>query len=190
MARRGEAAPRRLDGRRLVTAGGRLRGLGIAWSSGGSQEIDAQGAAQSSQSGNRPSITAVHDHGVGGTVLLQLTKQPVWLLQLEVRSGLSEAGRSRAVAVAVWIGGAVKTSMGTRQTRGVRSGFRVPYQGAAAGRHADEVNRDAGSDGGASAFGVEDEFMPQGRRYRRISCEMDIGIEAGSLEGTSVRVVR
>ena len=41
-----------------------------------------------------------------------------------------------------------------------------------------------------SAFGVEDEVMPQGRRYLRISCEMDIGIEAGSLEGTSVRVVR
>jgi hypothetical protein len=24
-----------------------------------------------------------------------------------------------------------------------------------------------------SAFGVEDEVMPQGRRYLRISCEMD-----------------
>ena len=50
-----------------------------------------KGPLTSSQSGNCPSITAVHDHGVGRTVLLQLTKQPVWLLQLEVRSGLSEA---------------------------------------------------------------------------------------------------
>ena len=32
-----------------------------------------------------------------------------------------------------------------------------------------------------SAFGVEDEFLQQGRRYLRMSCEMDIGIEAGSL---------
>jgi hypothetical protein len=47
----------------------------------------------SSQSGNCPSITAAHDHGVGRTVLLQLAKQPVWLLQLEVRGGGSGLDR-------------------------------------------------------------------------------------------------
>ena len=141
-----------------------------------------KGPLTSSQSGNCPSITAVHDHGVGQTVLLQLAKQPVWLLQLEVRSGLSEAGRSRAVAVAVWIGGAVKTEHGDEANtagcdRASESRIKVRL-------------RDATPMGligmldlweALSAFGVEDEFMPQGRRYLRISCEMDIGIEAGSL---------
>lgn len=141
-----------------------------------------KGPLTSSQSGNCPSITAVHDHGVGRTVLLQLTKQPVWLLQLEVRSGLSEAGRSRAVAVAVWIGGAVKTEHGDAANtagcdRASESRIKVRLRDATPMGLIGMLDlREA-----LSAFGVEDEFMPQGRRYLRISCEMDIGIEAGSL---------
>ena len=141
-----------------------------------------KGPLTSSQSGNCPSITAVHDHGVGRTVLLQLTKQPVWLLQLEVRSGLSEAGRSRAVAVAVWIGGAVKTEHGDEANtagcdRASESRIKVRLRDATPMGLIGMLDlREV-----LSAFGVEDEFMPQGRRYLRISCEMDIGIEAGSL---------
>ena len=141
-----------------------------------------KGPLTSSQSGNCPSITAVHDHGVGRTVLLQLTKQPVWLLQLEVRSGLSEAGRSRAVAVAVWIGGAVKTEHGDAANtagcdRASESRIKVRLRDATPMGLIGMLDlREV-----LSAFGVEDEFMPQGRRYLRISCEMDIGIEAGSL---------
>jgi hypothetical protein len=141
-----------------------------------------KGPLTSSQSGNCPSITAVHDHGVGRSVLLQLTKQPVWLLQLEVPSGLSEAGRSRAVAVAVWIGGAVKTEHGdTANTSGARSGIRVPVSKFGCGTPRRGLIGMLDLREVLSAFGVEDEFMQQGRRYLRMSCEMDIGIEAGSL---------
>lgn len=85
-------------------------------------------------------------------MLLRLTKQPVWLLQLEVRSGLSEAGRSRAVAVAVWIGGAVKTGHGDAANtagcdRASESRIKVRLWDATP-----RVNRDAGSEGGA--FGL------------------------------------
>jgi hypothetical protein len=93
MARRGEAASRRLDGRRLVTGGGRLRGLGLRGHPGGSQEIDAQGAAHVVTIRQLPIHPAAHDHGVGRTVLLQLMKQPVGLLQLEVRGGGSGLDR-------------------------------------------------------------------------------------------------
>jgi hypothetical protein len=149
-----------------------------------------KGPLTSSQSGNCPSITAVHDHGVGRTVLLQLMKQPVWLLQLEVRSGLSEAGRSRAGGSGLDRRGGKDGAWGRGKHSGCdrasESRIKVRLRDATPMRSIGMLDlREV-----LSAFGVEDEFMPQGRRYRRISCEMDIGIEAGSLEGTSVRVVR
>jgi hypothetical protein len=158
---------------------------------GGSQEIDAQGAAHvvtirqlpihhrspRSWSWSDRALTAYEATCLAPAVGGSLGTLRSWPQPRGGGSGLERRGGKDGA----W---------GRGKHSGVRSGIRVPYQSSAAGRHADEVNRDAGSEGGASAFGVEDEFMPQGRRYLRISCEMDIGIEAGSLEGTSVRVVR
>jgi hypothetical protein len=180
MARRGEAASRRLDGRRLVTGGGRLRGLGLRGHPGGSQEIDAQGAAHVVTIRQLPIHPAAHDHGVGRTVLLQLMKQPVGLLQLEVRGGGSGLDR-RGGKDGAWGRGNTAGCDRASESR-IKGHLRDATPMRSIGMlDLREV---------LSAFGVEDEVMPQGRRYLRISCEMDIGIEAGSLEGTSVRVVR
>jgi len=180
MARRGEAAPRRGDGRRLATAGGRLRGLGIAWSSGGSQEIDAQGAAH---------VVTIRQ------------------LPINHRSPRSWSWSDRAltayeaICLAPAVGGSLGTLRSWPQPRGGGSGLdRRGGKDGAWGR-----GNTAGCDPASesrikvrlrdatpmrsigmldlrevlSAFGVEDEVMPQGRRYLRISCEVDIGIEAG-----------
>ena len=98
-----------------------------------------------------------------------------------LRSNLSGSCSWRfAVAVAVWIGGAVKTEHGDAANtagcdRASESRIKVRLRDATPMRSIGMLDlREV-----LSAFGVEDEVMPQGRRYLRISCEVDIGIEAG-----------